>query len=63
MVTAYMAEPKTGAIMLLLTPVQLEVLFILVLRGLTPETLNVEATQELVKGLELIYANYGPRMK
>lgn len=63
MVTAYQVDPKTGAIMLLLTPVQLEILLILVLRGLDPQSLGTPATKELIRGLELIYENYGPRKK
>lgn len=63
MVTAYQADPKTGAIMLLLTPEELEVIFILALRGLDPQSLNTDLTQKVVKGLELVYENYGPRKK
>jgi len=63
MVTAYMADPKTGAIMILLSPEELEVIFILVLRGLDPESLNTDLTKKVIKGLELVYENYGPRLK
>lgn len=63
MVTAYQVDPKTGALMLLLTPEELEIVFILVLRGLDPESLNTEETKRVIKGLELVYENYGPRLK
>lgn len=63
MVTAYRADPKTGAIWLLLSPEELEIIFILTLRGLDPNSLNTEETQRVIKGLELIHTNFGPRKK
>lgn len=63
MVTAYKADPKTGLIMLLVTPEELEIIFILALRGIDPQSLNTEPTKKVIKGLELIYENYGPRLK
>jgi len=62
-VTAYRVDPKTGALMLGLTPAELEIIFILALRGLDPETLNNPETKKVIKGLELVYENYGPRKK
>lgn len=63
MVTAYQADPKTGLIMLLVTPVELEILFILALRGLEPKSLDDAGVKKAIKGLELIYENFGPRHK
>ncbi len=61
MVTAHQADPKTGLIMLLVTPVELEIIFVLALRGIDPETLNTAETKKVIKGLELVYENFGPR--
>lgn len=61
MVTAYQVEPKTGGLMLLLTPKELETIFTLALRGLDPPALHDDHAKKVIKGLELIYENYGPK--
>ena len=63
MVTGYQVDPKTGAIMLLLSPEELEVILILVMRGLDPKSLETDLPQKILKGLELVYENCGPRRK
>jgi len=62
-VTGYQVDPKTGAIMLLLSPEELEVILILVMRGLDPKSLETDLTQKILKGLELVYENCGPGRK
>ena len=63
MVQAYRADPKTGAVWLLLTPRELQLTLTLLMRGFTPEALESEEYKELLRGWELTYEALGPKKK
>ena len=58
MVTAYHAEPKTGAIWALFTQEEWRLLLLLVYRGVDPENLNAQEVKRLIAGMELVHESF-----
>ena len=58
MVTAYQAEPKTGAIWALFTQEEWRLLLALVYRGVAPETLDAQEVKRLIAGMELVHESF-----
>jgi len=59
MVTAYQVDPKTGLIMLLMSPAEVELTLHLVMRGIKPGELKDSEILRLLKGWELVFENTG----
>ncbi len=59
MVTAYQVDPKTGLIMIFLSPEEVELTLALVMRGIAPGELRDSEITRLLKGWELVFENTG----
>ena len=58
MVTAYQADPKTGAVWALLTQDEWRLLLLLVYRGVRPENLDTQEVKRLIAGMELVHESF-----
>lgn len=57
---AYQADPKTGLVMILVSPTEIDLTLTLLMRGMEPGDLTDPEIKGLLKGWEVVHANNVP---